>query len=122
MSRDQVLVLALAVGCVLVLAVPAALVVRSARQRSLRTSLLLIPAATLLAVTIAVAVDAWVMFLSRHDLAVMLLALAAAAPFAVGLAVWLAHDLAVAARDLADSAQQPGRRWTGHWRAAAGRR
>jgi signal transduction histidine kinase len=107
-SGDQLAVLGLAVGSVLAVAVPAVVVLRLLRHRSLRMSLIAVPVLTLLAVAAAVIVDARVMFLSAHDRNVVVLALAAAAPPAVGLAAWLGRDLARSGRDLAAAARALG--------------
>jgi signal transduction histidine kinase len=68
----------------------------------------LIPFVALVAVAVAIFVDAQVMFLSGHDSAVVGMALAAALPVAVLLAGLLGRDLSRSARQLAESAHDLG--------------
>jgi signal transduction histidine kinase len=113
-NRDELTVLGIAAVCVLVVGLSGQVVIRLLRGRGLATLLTAISWTSLLAVALAVAVDARVMFLSPHDSVVVGLALAAATPLAVVLASWLAHQvrrsaetLARTARDIADGAPMP---------------
>ena len=109
MSPDQLSVLGIAVACVVVVGALGKLVLQRLRRRSLRLQVLLIPVIAMLAVAVAIAVDARVMFLSVHDSGVVGLTLAAALPVAVALAAWLGRDVARSARQLELVAQDLGR-------------
>ncbi len=109
MSPDQLSVLGIAVACVVVVGALGALVLQRLRRRSLRLQVLVIPVIAMLAVAVAIAVDARVMFLSVHDSGVVGLTLAAALPVAVALAAWLGRDVARSARQLERAAQELGR-------------
>jgi len=108
-SPDQLSVLGIAVACVVVVGALGALVLQRLRRRSLRLQVLVIPVIAMLAVAVAIAVDARVMFLSVHDSGVVGLTLAAALPVAVALAAWLGRDVARSARQLERAAQELGR-------------
>ncbi len=109
MSPDQLSVLGIAVACVVVVGALGTVVLHRLRRRSLRLQVLVIPVVSMLAVAVAIAVDARVMFLSGHDSGVVGLTLAAALPVAVALAAWLGRDVARSARQLERAAHELGR-------------
>ncbi|MGL5859490.1 MAG: sensor histidine kinase [Angustibacter sp.] len=105
MSGDDLTVLTIAAGSVLVAGVVAHLALRLLRGRGLATLLSLISCTALLAVALAVAVSSRAMFLSAHDTVVVGLTLSAATPLAVVLALWLARQVRRSARTLAATAR-----------------
>jgi signal transduction histidine kinase len=105
MTRDQLTVLGIAAVCVALVGVVGQLVIRSLRGRGLATVLVAVSWVSLLAVALAVGVDARVMFLSTHDSVVVGLALATATPLAVGLSIWLARQVRRSADVLAQAAR-----------------
>ena len=108
MSPDQLSVLGIAVACVVVVGALGTFVLHRLRRRSLRLQVLVIPVVAMLAVAVAISVDARVMFLSGHDSGVVGLTLAAALPVAVALAAWLGRDVARSARQLERAAHELG--------------
>ncbi len=108
MSRDQLTVLAIAAGCVVLVGLVGHLAVARLRGRGLATLLTAMSCVVLAAVGVAVWVDSRVMFLSSHDGIVVGLTLAAATPLALALAVWLAHQVGRSADDLAVTARGLG--------------
>jgi signal transduction histidine kinase len=108
MSADQLIVVAIATGCVVVVGFGGQVLIRRLHGRGLATLLVAISVVVLAAVGAAVAVDSRVMFLSTHDGLVVALTLAAALPLACGLAIWLARAVSDAADSLATTAGQVG--------------
>ena len=109
MNTDQLAVLGIAGSCVVVVGVLGKLLLHRLRHRSLGLQVLLIPVVAMLAVAVAIGVDAQVMFLSGHDSGVVALTLAAAVPVALVLAALLGRDVSRSARRLAESARDLGR-------------
>ncbi len=108
MTRDQLTVLAIAAGCVVVVGLLGRLVVSRLRRRGMATLLTASSCVVLAAIGVAVWVDSRVMFLSSHDGVVVGLTLAAATPLALGLAVWLARQVGESADALAGTARALG--------------
>ena len=108
MRPDQLAVLGIAIGCVVAVGSVGFVAMHRLRHRSLALQVVLIPFVALVAVAVAIFVDAQVMFLSGHDSAVVGMALAAALPVAVLLAGLLGRDLSRSARQLAESAHDLG--------------
>jgi len=107
-SRDELAVLAIAAGCVVATGLVGQLVVRRLRTRGLPLLLGAISCVVLVAVTSALTVDAHVMFLSSHDVVVVLLTVAVALPLSWLLAVWLARDVGLGAQALRRTARSLG--------------
>ncbi len=105
MSADQVTVLGIAASCVLLVGILGQLAIFALRKHSLATLLALSSCATLLAVALAVGVDARVMFLSTHDGLVVGLALATAIPLALSLAFSFSFHFRRSIRVIADQAR-----------------
>ncbi|GAB3589167.1 HAMP domain-containing sensor histidine kinase [Angustibacter peucedani] len=108
MSSDHLAVLAVAAACVVVVGAVGQLVVLRLSRRGLGQLLAAISCVSLLAVGVAVAADARVMFLSPHDSLVVVLTLSAATPLAVVLSVWLGRRVSRSAHALAASARSLG--------------
>lgn len=105
MSTDDLVVLGIAAGSVAVVGVLGLLSMHLLRRSSFRVQVLCIPVVAMLAVAVAVVVDARVMFLSAHDGGVVGLTLLVAVPLAVALAAWLGRGVAGSARRLTAAAQ-----------------
>jgi len=105
-SADDVVVLGIAAGSVAVVGLLGLVAMHLLRRSTFRVQVLSIPVVAMLAVAVAVAVDARVMFLSAHDGGVVGLTLLVAVPLAVALAAWLGSGVARSARRLTVAAQE----------------
>ncbi|WP_422769631.1 sensor histidine kinase [Plantactinospora sp. WMMC1484] len=103
--RDLLLIFALALGAALVVGAAGALLLRRLRRASITVHLYVLLATTVLAVVGGVVVVAEEMFLSRHDLEVVLITVAAAAAVSVAIGGHSGRRLAAAAV-WADQARQ----------------
>ncbi|MEV4656571.1 ATP-binding protein [Micromonospora sp. NPDC049301] len=95
--RDLVLIFALALGAALVVGLAGGLLLRLLRRSSITVHLCVLLTVTVLAVVGGVAAVAKAMFLSRHDLEVVLITVAAAAVVSLGIGGHFGHRLARAA-------------------------
>jgi signal transduction histidine kinase len=92
--RDMVgLVLAALIG-VLVIGIPGAIAHHFLRRRSITANIVLVLAVTVLAAVAGVIAVARGMFISDHDLRVLLIVLGIAGAFSLGMGVWLGRRLA----------------------------
>jgi signal transduction histidine kinase len=105
---DQVQVVLIAAGWSGAIAVLGALLLRVLRARSLRVSLLVLCATTVLAVIAATVGTARAMFLSSHDFGVVLIVSVVAGLETVAVSGVLARMLAAGSRSLAESARTIG--------------
>lgn len=108
MTPDQLAVLGIAVACVVAVGAVGAFALHRSRHRSLHLQVLGIPVVAMLAVTVAISVDARIMFLSAHDGGVVVLTLAVALPGALLLAGWLGRGVSRSARQLTTAARDVG--------------
>ena len=92
--RDVVLTLAVALGGSLVVALAGALVLRLLRQRSVTVHIGVLLAVTVLAVLAGILDAAWAMFISTHDLQVLLLVVFVAAVVSLAVALMAGRRLA----------------------------
>src|SRR5438552_350414 len=92
--RDLILTFAVALGGSLVVALAGALVLRLLRQRSVTVHIGVLLAVTVLAVLAGILDAAWAMFISAHDLQVLLLVVFVAAAVSLAVALWAGRRLA----------------------------
>jgi signal transduction histidine kinase len=92
--RDVVLIFAVALGGALAVAVPGWLLLRGLRRRSVTTHIFVLLAVTVLAVLAGILGVAGGMFISEHDLDVLLIVVAMAAVVSTGIGLWLGRRLA----------------------------
>jgi signal transduction histidine kinase len=90
---DMAWLLAVAVGCALVVAVPGALVLRALRGRSVTIMVSVLLVITVLALLAGIVGASVEMFLSPHDLNVVLILVAVSATVGLAVAVWLGRRL-----------------------------
>ncbi|RKF29085.1 sensor histidine kinase [Micromonospora globbae] len=107
--RDLALIFAMALVAALVVGTVGALTLRLLRHRSITVHVCVLLTVTVAAVAAGVAVVAQAMFLSRHDLQVVLLTVAAAAVVSLAVGWYFGRRLAVAAV-WADQARERERR------------
>jgi signal transduction histidine kinase len=86
--RDLVLTFLIALGGSLAVAIPGLVLLRRLRGRSVTLYVCVLLAVTVLAVLAGVLGAAYQMFLSRHDLNVLLVVLAVAGTVSLGVALW----------------------------------
>jgi signal transduction histidine kinase len=94
---DLVLTFVIALGGSLVVAVPGAMLLARLRGRSVTVHVAVLLAVAVLAVLAGVLGAAYEMFLSRHDLNVLLIVLAVAGAVSLGTALWSGRRLAAEA-------------------------
>ena len=113
-TSDLTLILTLTTGCCALVGLAGLLAVRLLRPRSLRLSVVLAGLVPVIAVAVSVLVNVNKMFLSGHDSAVVLVALAWAVVIAGGLTVVVGHSVSVGALAVReglrrlDDTQDPG--------------
>ncbi|TDC33588.1 sensor histidine kinase [Micromonospora sp. 15K316] len=107
--RDLALIFAMALAAALGVGLAGALALRLLRHRSITVHVCVLLTITVAAVVAGVAVVARAMFLSRHDLQVVLLTVAAAAAVSLAIGWYFGRRLAVAAV-WADQARERERR------------
>jgi len=107
--RDVVLTFAVAILGSLVVAVPGALALRRLRGRSVTVVVCGLLAVTVLAVLAGILGAAWEMFLSTHDLHVLLIVLGVAATVGLGTALWVGRRLAADAMWAAEARERERR-------------
>ena len=116
MSPDLALTFAIALAGSLVVAVPGVLVLVRMRQRSVTAHIAVLLAVTVLAVLAGIVGAAWEMFISAHDLRVLLIVVSVAAVVSFAVAYWAARRLAAASMWAAQA--ERGRRelvaWVSH--------
>ena len=95
--KDFLVILFVALGGALVVAVPGWFVLRAIRHRSIIVHICVLLAITLLAVFAGIVGVARGMFISEHDLQVLLIVLSLAGAVSLGVGVWLGRRLAAAA-------------------------
>lgn len=95
--RDLLLIFLVALAGALVVAVPGWLVLRALRKRSIVVSICVLLAITVLAVFAGIVGVAEGMFISEHDLQVLLIVLALAGAASLAVGVWLGRRLAAEA-------------------------
>jgi signal transduction histidine kinase len=91
---DLLVIVALALGGALLAGVPGAVLLRRLRQRSVTVHICILLAVTVLAVLAGVVLVAWEMFLSLHDLNVLLIVVGVSGAVSLGLGWWLGRRLA----------------------------
>ncbi|GAA4205789.1 sensor histidine kinase [Actinocatenispora rupis] len=91
---DRVLVVLIALGCSLAVALPGAAVLRRSGRRSVTAHIAVLVAVAVLAVVAGVVGTALAMFISPHDLAVLLTVVAVAGAVSLAVASWLGRRLA----------------------------
>jgi signal transduction histidine kinase len=107
-TRDTWLVLAIAVAWSAAVGLAGVLLARVIRHRSLRWSAVLLAMTAVLAVVAGVVGTAQAMFLSEHDLQVVVLVCVASGGVATGFALWLGQRVTGSARLLRDAARRFG--------------
>ncbi len=95
--RDGLLILLAALGGAVVVAVPGWLVLRWLRGRSITVAICVVVAVTVLSVLAGVVGVAKGMFISQHDLNVLLVVLGLAGVVSLGVGAWLGRRLAAEA-------------------------
>jgi len=95
--KDLVIILLVALGGALVVALPGWLALRALRRRSIIVSIVVLLAITVLAVFAGILGVAQGMFISDHDLKVLLVVLALAGGVSLAVGVWLGRRLAAEA-------------------------
>jgi signal transduction histidine kinase len=93
----------------LAVAVPGALILRRLRGRSVTAHICGLLAVTVLAVLVGVLGAAWEMFLSGHDLNVLLIVLGVASTVSLGVALWVGRRLAADAMWAAEARRRERR-------------
>ena len=106
--NETVLVVLIAAGPALAVAVLGALLLRSLSTRSLRSSIVAVAAASVLAVLAGALATARAMFLSSHDLEVLRIVVAVAGTVGLGCAVLLGRSVMVGTTALGAAAQSLG--------------
>jgi signal transduction histidine kinase len=106
---DLALTFLIALGGSLAVAVPGALVLARLRNRSVTVHVCVLLAVTVLAVLAGVLGAAYEMFLSRHDLNVLLIVLAVAGAVSLGTALWSGRRLAAEAMWAAEARERERR-------------
>ena len=91
---DRILVVLIALGCSLAIAVPGALLLRRRRGWSVTVHVCVLIAATVLALAAGVVGTALAMFISPHDLSVLLTVVAVAGAVSLAVALWQGRRLA----------------------------
>jgi signal transduction histidine kinase len=92
--RDTVLTFLIALGGSLAVALPGALVLRRLRRRSVTFCVCVLLAVAVLAVLVGVLGAARAMFISYHDLRVLVVVVAVAGAVSLGVGLWLGRRLA----------------------------
>ncbi len=91
---DRILVVLIALACSLAVAAPGALWLRARRHRSVTTHVAVLLAVAVLSVVAGVVGTALAMFISPHDLTVLLTVIVVAGAVSLGMALWLGRGLA----------------------------
>ncbi|HSE70697.1 MAG TPA: HAMP domain-containing sensor histidine kinase [Nocardioidaceae bacterium] len=110
MSRDTWLVLAIAVGWSAAVGFIGVLVARTLRRRSIRWAAVLLTLVAVGGVVAGVVGTARAMFLSEHDLQVVVLVCLASGAVTAGFALWLGQRVVASAQTLRDAARRFGER------------
>jgi signal transduction histidine kinase len=92
---DQVQVVLIALGCSLAIALPGALLLHHRRRWSVTVHVCVLIAVAVLSVLAGVVGTAVAMFLSTHDLTVLLIVVGVAGAVSLAVALWLGRRLAV---------------------------
>jgi signal transduction histidine kinase len=108
MSRDTWLVLAIAVGWSAAVGLVGVLVTRTLRHRSVRWSAVLLTLVGVVGVVAGVVGTAQAMFLSEHDLKVVVLVCLASGAVTAAFAMWLGQRVVTSAQTLRDAARRFG--------------
>jgi signal transduction histidine kinase len=93
---DRILVVLIALGCSLAVAVPGAVLLRLRRGWSVTVHVCVLIAVTVLAMAAGVVGTALAMFISPHDLSVLLTVVAVAGAVSLAVALWQGRRLAAA--------------------------
>jgi signal transduction histidine kinase len=101
--RDILLILAAALAGALVVGVPGAILLRLAHRRSITLSICLLLAITVLAVIAGTVAVGQAMFISPHDLQVLLIVISMSGAVSLAIGWWLGRRLARAAMWAADA-------------------
>jgi signal transduction histidine kinase len=117
MTRDTWLVLGIAVGWSAAVGLTGMLLATFLRRRSLRWSALLLTLVAVGGVVAGMVGTARAMFLSEHDLQVVLLVSIASGVVAAGFAIWVGHRVVASAETLRDAARRFGE--TGRFRGTS---
>ncbi|QSB14365.1 sensor histidine kinase [Natronosporangium hydrolyticum] len=91
---DLAIIAALSLAGAVLAGVPGALLLRRMRRRAVVLHLFVLVAVTVLAVVAGVALVAWEMFLSLHDLHVLLIVIGVSGVVSLGLGWWLGRRIA----------------------------
>lgn len=94
MTRDQVLVVLIALGCSLAIAAPGVLVLRRGRKWSITAHVCVLIAVAVLSVVAGIVGTAKAMFISPHDLSVLLIVVVTAGAVSLAVALWRGRRLA----------------------------
>lgn len=92
--RDMVIVIGIALAASLAVAVPGALLLRRMRGRSVTAHVCVLIAVAVGAVLAGIVADALAMFISTHDLTVLLVVVVVAGAVSLGVALWAGRRLA----------------------------
>ncbi len=92
--RDMVLVILIALGCSLAVAMPGALLLRGMRGRSVTAHVAVLVVVAVGAVVAGIVGTALAMFISTHDLTVLLVVIVVAGVVSLGVGLWLGGRLA----------------------------
>lgn len=106
--RDYAVLVALGAGGSIVAAVIGALVLRRFRRRTLRTQAVLIAVGALLSTIAGVALAAFKMFISSHDLTALSIVIVVSSAVGIGAAFELGSGLELGTRSVRDLARQLG--------------
>ncbi len=109
MVRDLALILLAALAGALAICLPGALVLRALHRRSITLNVCVLLAVTVLAVLAGIMAVAQAMFLSPHDLQVLLFVVPMAGAVSLAMGWWLGRRLARAAMWAADAREQERR-------------
>jgi signal transduction histidine kinase len=108
MSRDTWLVLAIAGAWSAAVGLVGVMLARALRRRSVRWAAVLLTAVAVVGVVAGVVGTARAMFLSSHDLQVVILVCVASGLVTAGFALWLGQRVVASARTLRDAARRFG--------------
>jgi signal transduction histidine kinase len=104
--RDVLLILAAALAGALAIGVPGAVLLRLAHRRSITLNVCLLLAITVLAVVAGTVAVAQAMFISSHDLQVLLIVVSMSGTVSLAIGWWLGRRLARAAMWAADAREK----------------
>lgn len=104
--RDLLLVIGIALGCSLAVAVPGAFLLRGIRGRSVTVHVCVLLAVTVGSVLAGIVGAALAMFINAHDLTVLLVVVVVAGVVSLAVALWLGRRLAAESVWLAEARER----------------